>query len=60
MQSCERCWHNHSYANGIICPCNCHDNYYSGTYTIPDNTGTAVDPTLGHNNNLVIVAHIIN
>ena len=36
-ESCSRCWHNHTYANGLECHCRCHShsNYDTGTGTGP-------------------------
>lgn len=32
-QCCSRCYHNHQYANGIMCHCTCHDSHTFSTGT---------------------------
>ncbi len=34
-ESCSRCWHNHTYANGLECYCRCHSHSNYGTGTGP-------------------------
>ncbi len=49
-QYCNRCWHNHTYPNGLECKCGCHISTSSGAAPYYEYNGTACpQPILNFN-----------
>jgi len=41
---CSRCWHNHTYPNGLSCQCECHDERVLFKWRIRYQGGSTSDP----------------